>query len=340
MKLRHTAFVLTGLLVGTATLSASPSGSYDPERLARLAMQTVDRMANDAMIGTYAGQDPCATTSGLAHNAAVSCLRGDFALNVASCINEESGTPLKFFQCLREAVDDFAEGLDELRDIQEARLDLCGLLGGGIYDPDLDEDEFVQGVNHPYLPALTGATWVYHADTDEGLEVITVTILPGTIVIDDIECILVQDVVEVDGVLVEDTTDWFAQDREGTVWYMGEIVLNYEDGVLADLGGSWKAGEDGALPGRILPAQPVVGETYRGELLLTEAEDAATVLSLDATATTAMGTFTHCIQTLDFTPLEPGAIEHKFYAPGIGLVLETKPGTSERLELISFTPGS
>ena len=261
------------------------------------------------------------------------------ALAVASCVNEESGTIAKFLECLDEAFGEFADGLEELAEVTAGRTELCALTGGGIYDPDLDEDDFVEGVYHQYLPYTVGSEWIYQKMTDEGLEEITVTVLPGTKEIDEIDCIIVQDVVTLDGELVEDTLDWYAQHEDGTVWYMGEIAKNYEDGELVDLDGSWIAGEDGGQPGVVMMATPVVGTTYRQELLLLEAEDAGTVLSVSESVDVAFGSFTDCLQTLDFTPLEPGHLEHKYYAPGVGLVLEVDPESGERLELISYTPG-
>ena len=100
------------------------------------------------------------------------------------------------------------------------------------------------------------------------------------------------------------------------------------------------AGEDGGQPGIIMLATPTVGTTYRQELLLTEAEDAGTVLAVNETVTIGIGTYNGCLKTADFTPLEPDTLEHKYYAPNVGLILEENLETGERLELISFTPGS
>ncbi len=100
--------------------------------------------------------------------------------------------------------------------------------------------------------------------------------------------------------------------------------------------GSWEAGVDGAKPGTIMLATPKVGTTYRQEFLLGEAEDAASVFGLNRTVTVRYGTFKGCLETEEFTPLSPGSLEHKFYAPGIGLVLELDPETGERLELVQI----
>ncbi len=330
------------LTFGTLLLAAPPQTQQaDAVSTARRhTLSKADALAKELLSTLSAEDDECHMVTSLAATAGLHDLRQALALSIASCVNEESGSLFKFLNCLRESFEEFVDGLEELQDQHDARLELCTLLGGGIYDPDLDEDEFRDGVNHTYLPYLPGATWVYHAFTDEGLEEITVTVMDSTVEIDEIECIVVQDVVTLDGVLVEDTFDWYAQHADGAVWYMGEIAKNYEDGELVDIEGSWKAGEDGGQPGIVMMATPTAGTTYRQELLLGEAEDAGTVISVDETVVIGIGTYSNCVQTLDFTPLEPDAREFKYYAPGVGLVLEVKPDTGERLELISFTPGS
>jgi hypothetical protein len=322
-----------------STNAAAAGGSDEAAAVRRILLQSADRMAESTLLSMSSSTDECAFVASLAARAQVLGLRAELALAIATCVNEESATPQKYMSCLEDAFDSFAEGIQEVRDQNRARHDLCMLTGGGIYDPDLDEDEFPEGVDHRFLPFRPGATWVYRKQTDEGLEEITVTVLDETTEVDDVDVIAVSDIVTLDGEVVEDTIDWYAQHEDGTVWYLGEISVNYEDGQIADLDGSWKAGEQGALPGIVMLAHPTVGTTYRQELLLTEAEDAATVLATNAVVTIGLGTFTGCLQTEDFTPLSPGSIEHKFYAPDIGLVLETVPGTSERLELVSFTPG-
>lgn len=309
--------------------------------LRRATLYQADQMAQGALGALGASDDPCRATAELAASATVSSLRADLALALSQCLNEESASMAKLEACLEEAFDAYSEGLELLRVQHRARLQLCELTGGGVYDPDLDEDEFVAGVDHPYFPLAPGSERVYRKVTDEGVEEVTVTVTDETLVIDDIECVAVRDVVTLDGVFVEDTTDWYAQDADGTVWYMGEIAQNFEDGLLVDLDGSWRAGEDGGLPGVVMLAAPEssVGATYRQELLLTEAEDAATVVSAGESVRVGETTYENCLQTFDFTPIDPEALEYKYYAPGIGVVLEIDLLTGERLELVSFDPG-
>ena len=150
-----------------------------------------------------------------------------------------------------------------------------------------------------------------------------------------VECMVVRDVVYLDGEPTEDTLDWFAQDVDGNVWYFGEIAVNYEDGEIADVEGSWEAGVDGAKPGILVLADPQVGDAHRQEMLLGEAEDAAEVLALGETVTVPAGTYVNCVKTGEFTPLEPDTYEHKYRAPGIGVVLEVDVESGERVELVT-----
>ena len=139
-----------------------------------------------------------------------------------------------------------------------------------------------------------------------------------------------------DGELIEDTYDYYVTDNFGNAWYFGENSIELEDGFPINAEGTWIAGEDGAHPGIVMLADPEVGDVYRQEFLLGEAEDGGEVVSLSETVTVPAGTFVDCIQTADFTPLEPGEEENKYYVAGIGLIVEVKPGTDERVELIEF----
>jgi len=198
---------------------------------------------------------------------------------------------------------------------------------------------------NPYFPLVPGNRWVYESED----EVIVVEVLGETKLIDGITCITVNDIVTEDGIVIEDTDDWYAQDIDGNVWYCGEIAQNFElfDGdepqlaELVDIEGSWKHGREGAEAGLQLPFDPTVGTTIRQEVLYGEAEDVIEILSVTATETSPAASCTDtCLQTRDFTALEPDVEEHKFYAPGIGLIVELDPETGERLELVEFTPGS
>lgn len=191
----------------------------------------------------------------------------------------------------------------------------------------LDPDDFVGGVDNPFLPLTPGATWVYRGTSAERRTTITVTVLPETREVDGVEATVVREVVTGrKGKVLERTDDWFAQDRAGNVWYLGEQ-------------GSWETGVDGAGAGIAMLAEPRVGDGYRMEHLAGEAEDLATVLELDAEVTGPAGEWAQVLKTEDTNPLEPEVVEHKFYAEGIGLVRsETVSGGDEIVELIGFTP--
>jgi hypothetical protein len=191
-------------------------------------------------------------------------------------------------------------------------------------------------VTNIYFPLVPGRTLVYHSQTPEGLEVVSVTTLAPTFVIAGVECRQVRDVVTLAGELVEDTIDWYAQHQNGNVWYFGEVAKNYEDGVLDNLDGSWRTGKDGAKPGIQMLANPTPETAYRQEFLINEAEDIAEVEALNRTITVPYGTFTGCLQTEETTLLEPGARTFMYYAPGVGLVLEVNPDTGERVELVQI----
>ncbi|MBT8441492.1 MAG: hypothetical protein KJO76_03820, partial [Gammaproteobacteria bacterium] len=175
---------------------------------------------------------------------------------------------------------------------------------------------------------------------------IVVTVLNETKLVDGITCLVVRDVVTVDEELIEDTDDWFAQDLDGNVWYCGEEVKDYEtfeddEPPLPELisdDGSFKAGRDGDKGGVLLPQTPVVGDLFRQELSVGNAEDVIEILAVDGDETAvAASCNAECLVTRDFSPLDPEANENKYYAPGIGLVLEIDLNTGDRVELIDFT---
>jgi len=142
----------------------------------------------------------------------------------------------------------------------------------------------------------------------------------------------------VDGVLAEDTLDWFAQDKGGNVWYFGEDTKELDaNGNVISTEGSWQAGVNGAQPGIVMEADPHVGDTYQQEFSVGVAEDMATVVALNKTVNVPFGSFKDCLETSEFTPLEPGTIDHKFYAQGVGLVQSVAlRGGRERLELVTI----
>ena len=182
---------------------------------------------------------------------------------------------------------------------------------------------------------VPGTTFTY--DADDGSEHNVVEVTHATKVILGVPCIEVHDTVMSHGQLTEDTLDWFSQDVEGNVWYFGEHSEQLEDGMIVGLEGSWEGGVDGAKPGIVMKADPVVEDVYRQEFSPSVAEDAAQILSLSESVTVPFGQFDHCLETKEFSTLEPDAIENKFYALKVGFILSVDLGTGVRLELVSVT---
>ena len=195
---------------------------------------------------------------------------------------------------------------------------------GGDYAPELDPADFVAVVDNPYLPFVAGSRWTYEETNGEGqTEDIDIVVLDETREIAGITATVVRDTVSIDGVLVEDTHDFYAQDGDGNVWYLGEEVDNYdENGDLTDHEGSFEAGTDGAYAGIVMEADPQVGDAYRQEYYPGEAEDMGEVLRTGGTVSVPAGDFTDVIVTRDWNPLEPDVIEEKYFAPGVGQVRE------------------
>jgi hypothetical protein len=170
---------------------------------------------------------------------------------------------------------------------------------------------------------------------------VVVTVTDRKKVVDGADALVVHDIVTENGDVIEDTFDWYAQDAEGNVWYLGEDTKEFEDGKVVSTAGSWEAGVDGALAGVIVPADPRPGLTYRQEHYEGEAEDRGEVLSVRANATVPFGSFDGVLQTKDTTPLEPDLVEHKFYARGIGPVLAIAVSNGGgREELVRFRRGN
>ena len=205
----------------------------------------------------------------------------------------------------------------------------------------LDPMSFTTEIDNSYWPMAPGTRWVYReTDADGNEQRVVVTVTDETREVMGIEARVVHDLVIEGGVPVEDTFDWYAQDADGNVWYLGEDTKEYENGKVVSTAGSWEAGIDGAQPGIAVPAAPEVGLTYRQEYYAGEAEDTAAVLSLDERVEAPAGSYTGVLMTKDFTPLHPEILEYKFYARGIGpVVVLGVSGGIGREELVEHMPG-
>jgi hypothetical protein len=205
----------------------------------------------------------------------------------------------------------------------------------------VDPADFSNTVTNPLLPlSLLGPKiFLGEEEDDEGDKIETrleSRVLNETTIVAGVRVLILEERAYEDGELVEVARDYFAQHKNGDVYYFGERVDNYEDGKLKDHAGQWLAGENGAQPGIFMPAAPKVGETLSLELAPGIAEDKATVLSLTDSVKVPAGTYSNCLKTRDFTPLEPDVEEFKWYCPGAGLVKETGDGSLLELKTISL----
>jgi hypothetical protein len=213
---------------------------------------------------------------------------------------------------------------------------------GGDYHPAIEPADFVDRIDNPYLPLGEGARWVYEGDADGGgRERIEVVVTGDRREVMGVATWVVRDTVSVDGEITEDTYDWFAQDRDGTVWYFGEDSREFEDGVAVRADGSWEAGIDGALPGIVMPAEPAPGLAYRQEFDAGNAEDMGEILEVGVSRSTGAASYTDVVVTEDWTPLDPETVEEKWYARGVGNIRSTHTaGEAGTVELLDHVPGS
>lgn len=335
------------------------AGTLNPGGLIRVALIMI-------AVGLLLAAQPAlagGTCSATAQAQSLACrheVKGDGWEAYAICLNLVDEDERA--ECMEEADEESVEAREECAEQLEARLELCEALGEDAYDPDFDpadfDDDFANLTNpNPFLPIAIGNVWEYEG----GEETTRVEVLDKTKLIEGVTCIVVNDVVAEDGEVIEDTLDWWAQTRDGAVHYCGELARDFEyfegdepmEAELVEIEGSFKAGRDGAKPGILMMAIPVVGATYRQEWALGDAEDAAEVLSttygygegdeLDEFVPQALAELLcddDCVVTRDFTPLEPDVEERKYYAPGIGLFLEVDPETGDIVQLVdcNFDP--
>jgi hypothetical protein len=194
-------------------------------------------------------------------------------------------------------------------------------------------------IDNRYLPLIPGTRLVYQGTTEDGQEKIVTEVARETKTVMGVESVIVHDFVTDNGTLIEDTYDWYAQDKAGNVWYFGEATAKLDDktGKLTDTAGSWEAGVDGAQPGIVMKATPTIGDSYRQEYYQGQAEDEAAILKTGQSITTKAGTFSDTVRTKDFTALETAVVEEKVYAADIGFVfVEHVKGPPEKIELVAI----
>ena len=210
------------------------------------------------------------------------------------------------------------------------------------YSPEIDPANFVAAIDNAYFPLPPGRTLVYEGVRDGKDQRDEFVVTHETKVIMGINCVVVRDTAtRLGGTLIERTDDWFAQDKEGNVWYMGEDTKLFDaKGNVKSTEGSWEGGVDGAQPGIVMPAHPGAPSTYRQEFYRGHAQDMAWILDLAQSVTVPYGTFSGVLETLEWSPLEPDVIEKKYYVSGFGLVFSTSAaGEVENAQLVSVTAG-
>ncbi len=195
-------------------------------------------------------------------------------------------------------------------------------------------------IDNPYFPLRPGTTLIYDGTSEGHMEHDEVVVTNQVKVTLGVPCVVVHDTVLHDGQLIEETFDWYAQDKAGNVWYYGEVSKEYENGRVVSTEGSWEAGVDGAQPGIIMEAHPQVGDTYRQEYYKGHAEDTAEVFNLNESVAVPYGAYTNALVIRERTPLEPDVVEQKYYAQGVGLLQEVMvQGGSDQIKLVSIKTG-
>lgn len=324
-----TANVIAGLLAaGLATAAAAPG----------------------ALAGTF-----CAQTADAALSACQNDVNVTFYTSTGICINETDDKDRA--TCNANAQTEKTVGMQLCADQKNERLRVCAIVGdglGGRYDPEFDPRQFANpddigyGVKpNPYFPLVRGTVFTYAEKNPRGKlsgQVTTDTVTDKTKLINGVTCRVVEDVVKKNGVVTELTDDWFAQDLAGNVWYCGESVRVFETFAgdrpqapeLTSIDGTFKAERNGDKPGIIALAAPHVHDAYYEEFSLENAEDVAEVTSLTGSAAVpaAMCDKT-CLVTRNTSSIDLD-LETKYYAPGVGLILEVDPDGT-RNELVTVT---
>jgi len=307
--------------------------------LATLVFVVAAALTRPAHAGRRPGSDACEATSEAALRFCRAGVQSDKWLALGKCANLPDPAEVK--ACNREAIAATRDALQGCKDEDDLRDAVCARLGPVPYAPVVDATRFTRSttIDNPYYPLVPGTTFVYEGQVTEepsGFEHVEFTVTHETRVIQGVTCVEVHDLRKLNGVVLEDTRDWFAQDDDGNVWYFGENTTLVDRGLPVDLSGTWTAGVDGAQAGIIMEAHPALGDFYRQEFLLGEAEDLAEVTGLDDSVTVPFGAFDHCLKTTESAPIAPGDVSDKFYVAGVGNLLTVEPN-GDRSELVQIT---
>jgi hypothetical protein len=195
--------------------------------------------------------------------------------------------------------------------------------------------DFQATVDNPFYPLVPGTTLTYIEKSGGVTSTNVTTVRHDTKVIMGVTCLVVRDTVTRNGRVAEETYNWFAQHKDGTVWHFGAASREISPGGRVSIEGSWEAGVKGAQPGIVMPARPKPGEPYRQQYARNVAVDMAQIVATNETATVPAGTFTGCVKTKEWSMLEAGT-EMKWYAKGVGVVKEVATA-GDLVVLVSIT---
>lgn len=213
---------------------------------------------------------------------------------------------------------------------------------GRDYHPTINPANFSPNVDNPYFPLEPGTVFVYSGTKDDKAAVNVVTVTSKTKLIDGVRNRVIEDRLFLNGRLEERTRDYYSQDNGGNVWYFGEdtAVLD-EHGNVVDTEGSFHAGVDGAQPGVYMQAHPELNRRFRQEWYAGHAADQFKAVNLNASVTVPFVSSQHALKTAEFTGLEPGVLDNKFYVKGLGQVTErSASGPVEKLVLVDIIHAS
>ena len=199
----------------------------------------------------------------------------------------------------------------------------------------VDPADFTNPQPNPYFPLEPGTVTILRGSEDGERLLNKTRITSSTKVILGVRTTVVSDVLYAGGVLQEKTTDWYAPDNSGNVWYFGERTAVYnKKGQVVSREGSWQAGVDGAVAGTIMPANPGPTDAYRQEVYKGHAEDQAWIVARHQVAV-PFRKVAEAIRSYEWTRLEPGVVSLKLYGPGLGIIREKDvSGGNELLELV------
>lgn len=349
-----TKFALTAPRVAIVVTCILGMFTVVEERTARAQSASTAEVA--ASGGRY-----CSATASLLFQACQHQTKDDFLVTMSKCINQSDEDARE--ECVAAAGEERRESTQLCRAQRVERLELCKDLGEARYDPSFDPADFESDYKNlrnpnPYFPLTIGYRWEYAG----GDETNTIVALNETKLIEGVTCIVLNDKRYEKGKLVENTDDWYGQRKDGTVDFCGEMVGNYETfkgdrparPELLSTDGQWKTGRDRDPSGAYFLGSPTVGDMHRQEFSPGNAEDTVVYLSTSYGYGTNPALDRHvprdlvdlfcsardCVVTGESTALEPDTFHHKFYARGVGFILEVSPKTGEALRLVgcNFDP--